>query len=162
MPSRSQSSIEFTILISFMFLIFIVFFYVIGTRFIEIRKENDRLLLDDLGDYLKSEISFASASMDGYQRTFTIPSTLAGKEYQIVINDYKMPGINHTEIVLNYIEYLPDETPVTGYETSFILPLLTRTESGIDPSTSTYVQVTRTDGEVSINTIPDPNPPEEP
>lgn len=85
MRKRGQSSVEFTFLISFMFLVFVVFFYVAGSRFASIKGDNEKLLLEDFGDYLKAEISLAASAADGYQRSFEIPSQLGGREYNVSI-----------------------------------------------------------------------------
>jgi hypothetical protein len=146
MQRKSQSSFEFTLIISFMFLVFLAFFYVIGNRFVQIKGDNDRLLLEDFGDYLKNEISFASASVDGYQRTIEIPATLSGREYTIKINDYTMTGINHTEMEISFVNYS------VQYSYMVILPL--RTIGTIDQKTNTSVVIRKASNIVYVYTYP--------
>ncbi len=146
MPRKSQSSLEFTVIISFMFIIFLAFFYVIGNRLVQIREDNDRMLLDDFGDYLKNEVSFASTSVDGYERSFEVPSTLSGRNYNLKINDYTMAGINHTEMELSFENY--------SIEYSYVVMLPLRTKGAIDQKKNTTIVIKRVNNIVYLDTYP--------
>ena len=135
MRKRGQSSVEFTMLISFMFFVFIVFFSVIGSRLAEIRDNNDRLLLNDLGDYIKSEISLAASSEEGYYRQFEIPRLLAGKPYKIEIVNLSALGPDFTELRLSFVNY----SLIYSYNAK--LPI--KTKLSIDQTANTTVLIAK-------------------
>jgi hypothetical protein len=146
MPRKSQSSLEFTVIISFMFIVFLSFFYVIGNRLVQIKEDNDRMLLEDFGDYLKNEIGFASASVDGYERSFEVPSTLSGRNYHIKINDYSMVGINHTELELSFENY--------SIEYNYVVLLPLRTRGGVDQKKNPTIVIKKANNVVYLDTFP--------
>lgn len=97
MPKKSQFSIEFVVLIAFMFLIFVVFIAVITSKVSE-SKENGRLrVAEDIATLAKNEIDLAKSAADGYSRNFELPAKISGNSYTIGI-------IDNREIVVNYID----------------------------------------------------------
>lgn len=107
MPKKSQFSIEFAVLIAFMFLIFVAFIAVITSKVTE-SKENERLkIAEDVATLTKNEIDLATSATDGYSRTFDLPDKIVGSIYTMEIID------NH-ELVVSYIDkehvsFLPDK-----------------------------------------------------
>ncbi|MCX6706720.1 MAG: hypothetical protein NT001_01105 [Candidatus Woesearchaeota archaeon] len=83
MKSKSQSSMEFIILAGFMFLFFVGFAAVIGTKMIDFQEILNTRQVQDIMDVIKTEIQLAATSMDGYQRSFYLPETLDGKNYTL-------------------------------------------------------------------------------
>jgi hypothetical protein len=140
MQKRGQSSVEFTILISFMFFVFIVFFSIMSNRLAEIRDNNDRLLLNDIGDYIKSEISLAAGSEDGYYRQFEIPRLLAGKPYKIEVVNLSTLGTDFTQLRLSYANYS------LLYSYNAKLPM--KTKLSIDQMANTTVVISKRDNVV--------------
>tara|TARA_Y100000031_G_scaffold25122_1_gene26962 strand:- start:13638 stop:14102 length:465 start_codon:yes stop_codon:yes gene_type:complete len=78
---KTQISMEFMLLITFMLFFFIVFFGVVQYRMAEATSTKEMLLLREVGDYVKNEISLAATVEDGYERTFETPIDVVGREY---------------------------------------------------------------------------------
>ncbi|MEK6876661.1 MAG: hypothetical protein AABX63_04565 [Nanoarchaeota archaeon] len=97
MPKKSQFSIEFAVLIAFMFLIFVAFIAVITSKVAE-SKENERLkIAEDIATLARNEIELARSASDGYTRNFQLPVKISGNSYTIRI-------IDNRELVVNYID----------------------------------------------------------
>ena len=97
MPKKSQFSIEFAILMAFMFLVFVVFIGIITSKVAE-SKENERLkIAEDIAALAKNEIDLAKSASDGYSRNFELPVKISGNSYTVGI-------INNRELVVNYID----------------------------------------------------------
>jgi len=144
MGKRGQSSIEFTVLISFMFFVFVVFFYVVGSRFAQIRTDNDRLMLEDYGDYLKSEVSLAAGAADGYSRVFFVPDSLNNRKYRVDINEYTGTNLNFSEMVVSYVNYSLDY--------SYVMRLPINIHGDIDQYAGSYVVISKRGNLISLNT----------
>ncbi len=113
---KAQSSIEVTLLVGVMFLVFNVFLIVIAYRMVDVQNEKDRLLIEDMTSVIESEIVLASGVEDGYRRTFNIPFKLKGINYSVeLINSTELKS-NYSKLVLEYVDFT--ET----YETVTILP----------------------------------------
>ncbi len=98
---KSQTSMEFVLLTSFMVLVFIIFFVVVQQRMSIIYQEiNDASALQ-LENLVVNEIKLAESVSDNYFRKFVLPSNINGINYNISI----MPGAGaSTEIVIKYGE----------------------------------------------------------
>jgi hypothetical protein len=142
MVKRGQSSIEFTVLISFMFFVFVVFFYVVGSRFAQIRNDNDRLMLEDFGDYLKSEVSIAAGAADGYNRIFSVPGTLSGRRYKVEINEFTGTTLNQSELVVSFFNYSIDY--------SYVMRLPTYVHGAINQNNGAQVLIQKSGGTINI------------
>src|SRR3989338_11574732 len=107
MSSKSQFSIEFAVLMAFMFLIFVAFIAVITSKVAE-SEENERLkIAEDIATLAKNEIELAKSANDCYVRTFVLPSRISGNSYNIQI-------IDNRELVVSYIDkeyvlFLPEK-----------------------------------------------------
>ncbi len=141
--NRAQSSMEFAVIISFMFMILTIFFWAASERLSEIQDQNDKALLEDMGSYLKSELQLAAGAVDGYQRQFEIPRRLAGWQYQIVVNPYSGTDINHSEIILSYVNHS------VIYEYTIAVPI--NVTGSIDPMESLDVNVSKLNNIIYIN-----------
>lgn len=87
MTKRSQSSIEFMILVAFILFGFLAFFaFIYGSISDNVIKRNNQELLD-IADIVKEEIDLAYESSDGYRRVFKIPSKIDNLDYDINITD---------------------------------------------------------------------------
>ena len=112
MKSKAQISVEFITLVSFMFLIFIIFFGLAVNKYRESLETRDQVLIDQLGTLIKSEINLAFELEEGYERNFTLPPTLEGISYSTTFAQ----GLNGTSLVVNYTSL------GNPHESVFILP----------------------------------------
>lgn len=97
MPKKSQFSIEFAVLIAFMFLAFVAFIGVITSKVVE-SKENERLkIAEDIATLAKNEIDLAGVTLDGYARNFELPVRVRGNSYTVQI-------IDNRELVVRYLD----------------------------------------------------------
>ena len=116
MKKKAQSSIEFTLLIGFMFLTFNVFLLVVANKVIDVQNQKDMQLIDDLSYVIKSEITLAAGVGDNYSRTFEIPKTLKGINYSVQLISSDTMETNYSELVLKYTNF------TKSHETVKILP----------------------------------------
>jgi len=86
MFKRSQTAIEFLVLVSAVLFFFVVFFLIVGENIHDKTGENINKIVNELAFLVQSEISFASESEDGYYRVFEIPESLNGLGYQINVS----------------------------------------------------------------------------
>lgn len=138
---KAQSAVEFASLVTLMFLIFTVFFFAVSTKLTNIQEDNDRLLLEDLGSYVQNELRLANIAEDGYYRTFEVPRTLLGKDYEINITKYE--DINHTDLVVRYINHSID------YE--YVVPIGNLTGK-IDKNKNTTVKIVKQNNIIIVST----------
>jgi hypothetical protein len=84
---RSQSAIEFLMLIGFLLFSFTIFFLVIqGNMSDKLRKRQD-IAVKNIVLIVQDEINLAFQSSDGYFREFKIPENINGDKYEINITD---------------------------------------------------------------------------
>lgn len=102
---KSQFTIEFVILIAFMFIIFVGFFAIVSYRLIEEGEEEKQKIIENIATLVENEIKLAKTVKDGYNRTFKIPRKINGNDYAIEIKEDR-------ELVVNY----------SGYEYVLFLP----------------------------------------
>ena len=95
--SRAQATIEFIVLIGFMFLIFALFAALLHTRTSQVSSLNDQLKMQEIADIITTETDLAETVGDGYSRTFELPYTLRGFDYNASIQDLQ-------DLVLHYKE----------------------------------------------------------
>ena len=102
---KAQSSIEITLLIGFMFLVFNIFLLVIAERMVDVQNQKDRQLIENMGSVIEGEIELAAGVEDGYLRTFEIPKTLKGINYSVTFISSTTMGTNYSELVLEYVNF---------------------------------------------------------
>lgn len=96
---KSQSSMEFVILVSFMMLVFALFFIVIQQRAAIANEEKNDAAADNVKNLALNEIKLAESVSDNYYREFSLPNNLNGLDYNISI----MQGVGgSSEIVIKY------------------------------------------------------------
>ena len=95
---KSQSSMEFIILASFMLLVLLGFFSIASSKMLEAREEGNRKIAEDIADFAYKEIETAKSVNDGYTRIFSMPQAVNGADYSITITD-------NTELTVNYLGY---------------------------------------------------------
>ena len=110
MHLKSQSSMEFMVLATFMLLVIVGFFGVTSSKVLEAREDINRRIAEDIADFAYREIEIATAVNDGYKKSFSMPQNVNGVNYSINIVD----NIELTVIYLDYehVRFLPAN--VTG------------------------------------------------
>jgi hypothetical protein len=85
---KSQSAVEFTMLLAALSFFFLLFLAVINENMIDKTKERQEIILKGIANNVLDEINFASSSVNGYKRNFNIPEDAGGVEYEISIIDH--------------------------------------------------------------------------
>lgn len=99
--NKSQSSMEFFMLVGLAFLAVIIFVGVSANEVKEFKDAKDFLLIKDLGLKLQKEVSIASYVEDGYERDFTLPDKLEnGVDYYILTKNTSIT-INSSKTVFS-------------------------------------------------------------
>jgi len=98
MHIKSQSAIEFIVLVSFMLIVIIGLFAVTSSRTSESQEEGNRKIAEDIASLAYKEIEIAKSANDGYTRIFAMPGTVSGVLYEIKI-------IDKIELIVNYLDY---------------------------------------------------------
>ena len=93
---KSQSSMEFVILVGFMLLVIVIFFSIASSRVLKAREDANGVIAEDLAKYAYREIEIAKSVNNGYIRTFSLPNKLVGNNYDIKIVDNK-------ELIVNFL-----------------------------------------------------------
>jgi len=96
---KGQSSIEASLIISFMLLVFVAFVGILGKQLVDVSKDNEIQALEKIGDKLFTEVHSATKFEDGYRRNITLPSKVKGKNYTITF----LTSVNHSEMVLTTV-----------------------------------------------------------
>ena len=100
--TNAQFAIEFIVLTSFMFLVFLGFLSVITSKLIESREKEVQQTAEDIATLVSNEIYIAKPLSDGYSRTFELPNKIKG-------NDYTIQIIDNRELVVEYPANSGDE-----------------------------------------------------
>jgi len=83
---KAQASMEVLMLMSFLFLVFIIFLGFMNSRLSTEHSEKEALFLRDVSNKIQSEIRLAYNAKEGYMRNFTLPEKLENKiDYDIEI-----------------------------------------------------------------------------
>jgi len=84
---KSQSAIEFVILIGFVLFFFTVFFLTIQENMSDKLKQKTNLAVKEVALTVQDEINLASKASGGYYREFKIPDKISGRDYKINITE---------------------------------------------------------------------------
>ena len=95
--NNAQFAIEFIVLISFMFIIFLGFTAIVTSKIIEAKESKRQEIAEDIAALAKNEIDLARSVSDGYNRTFNLPLKVDGNTYTIEI-------IGNRELIVNYLD----------------------------------------------------------
>jgi uncharacterized protein (UPF0333 family) len=88
---KTQITMEFLLLIGFIFIITIGFIIAAGIQMKNFSDESKKELVKDFGLYLKKEIDVASVVKDGYKREISLPEKIDGKiDYSIMMENYTL------------------------------------------------------------------------
>jgi hypothetical protein len=83
LTKRAQVAFEFIVLISILFGVLLIFTTFVRDNFSDVQSDTDYYMLKDIALAVKSEFQLAVNLEDGYQRSFFIPFTVDGTEYNI-------------------------------------------------------------------------------
>lgn len=100
--TNAQFAIEFIVLISFMFLIFLGAIAIITSKVLEAKENERQQIAKDLATLAENEIQLAKSATNGYSRTFNLPAKISGNSYTIEI-------IDNRELIVKYPENAEDE-----------------------------------------------------
>ncbi len=98
---KGQAANETAIVIGIMLLFTIAFFAVISDKFVAAADSRSKALADDVADVIKSELDLAASAQDGYSRMFTLPDSLDGSEYSLLLYNKSNTASNFTQFVVN-------------------------------------------------------------
>lgn len=101
MRKKAQASIEFIILIGFLFFVFILFTLLITALFTSFQEDRELKVLVDLGDVIESEIDLGLRGQEGYTRDFKLPEKLDGKDYTIIFERQSSDLLGELRIAFN-------------------------------------------------------------
>ena len=88
--SKTQMALEFVIIVALILVIILIF---VATVYLETKSVSSKRLflgLQDLGEYVHSEIVLAASSKSGYARNFTLPTEVADVDYNISIQSNQL------------------------------------------------------------------------
>ena len=94
---KAQSGIEFAVILGAVFFFFVAFIVLINFSIEKKDYEKKDLALTVEANYLADEIALAHQAGEGYERNFTLPQTVLGKNYQIEIVEKKSIYIHTNE-----------------------------------------------------------------
>ena len=80
---KAQVAFEFVVLVSMLFAALLIFTSFVRDNFTDVQSDTDYFRLKDVALSVKAEITMAVGLEDGYQRSFFIPLTIDGLEYNI-------------------------------------------------------------------------------
>ncbi len=95
LSKKSQSSVEFIILITFMLVIFTIVSVFVQKRIVDAQDAKTRNTVDQLKNVIFAEVEIAESMPINYSRDFYLPLYLDGSDYTIDIDQ----GI---ELMINY------------------------------------------------------------
>ena len=84
---NAQFSLEFIVLIAFMFLIFLSAITIITSKVLEAKEKEREETAGEIAALVREEIDIAISVSEGYVRTFKVPNKVRGHSYTIEIID---------------------------------------------------------------------------
>lgn len=105
--TNAQFSIEFIMLIAFMFLVFLGFISVTTSKIIEAKENERQQIAEDIAALARNEIDIAKSMADGYARNFNLPTKIKGNSYTIEIIDNRELVVKYID--KEYVEFIPEK-----------------------------------------------------
>jgi hypothetical protein len=128
---KSQSSLEFLLIITFMVMVFVSFFALANSKLGESQEQQVYGTATQLADLVVNQVELASGLNDGYSTTFTLPQNLEGASYAVSIIDER-----ELVVVFNgyeHVEFLPMN--ITGNPLQFGLNVLWKRNGELELNT---------------------------
>src|SRR3989338_10231088 len=110
--AKGQAALEFMLLLTFMFFLFVSFFAVIQGKLADALEGKSRQALIDQATLVYNDIKTASVMEDGFQKIISLPKTINGLSYTAQVH-----GSSNTQIEL-VLKYEQEQ----NYDSSFTLP----------------------------------------
>jgi hypothetical protein len=85
MNRKSQSSLEFVIMVGFLLVFFSVFLLIIQENMSAKIDQKQNRMVNELAIEVQDEINLALEASDGYSRDFSVPGKIANKDYNITL-----------------------------------------------------------------------------
>jgi len=85
LEKKSQSSVEFIILVGFVLLFFTLFFIAIQSNISSTSESRKVTMVKEIALSVQDEINLAYESSDGYLRKFKVPEKIANQDYTLMI-----------------------------------------------------------------------------
>ena len=98
---KGQSSLEVSIILGTLMFFFIFFISVIGNILVGISNDSLKSSIQDLADYLESELKNAAYYEDGFVRRISIPEKLDGLDYTLEFSNTSVTKDNFTQILIS-------------------------------------------------------------
>lgn len=110
MNRKAQSATEFVVLISFMFVVFFLFFFAIQSKIIDTSQAQDILSLKEVNNIVITYLDLARQSYVDFSNSFVLPD-IGNFDYSVVLeeNDTIVSKLDDKE----YVDFLPFK--VKGY-----------------------------------------------
>jgi hypothetical protein len=86
MMKKGQSAVEFVVLVSFMLIVFFIFFIVIQNRITQVTEQQDYQILQEANNIVVQEVALAQAAAPDFEHTFVI-SDRGTNGFEINITD---------------------------------------------------------------------------
>lgn len=103
---KAQSATEFVVLISFMFIVFFIFFFAIQSKIVDATQAQDRLMLKEANNLVIVHLDLARQSYVDFSHSFILPD-LGNFMYSVELED------NNTVVSTvddkEYVNFLPYE-----------------------------------------------------
>lgn len=84
---RAQSAVEFLIIVGFALVFFVAFLLSLSLSSSDRIFERQKLTLEHVAQTVQKEVAFAHTTVDGYERSFTLPLKIVNLEYEIEVVD---------------------------------------------------------------------------
>ncbi|MBI1936430.1 hypothetical protein HYS31_08415 [Candidatus Woesearchaeota archaeon] len=98
MYNKSQSSVEFAVLASFMLFVVVGFFAIASYKISESKDESNMKVSESIANLVYTEVEIAKSVNDGYTRTFSLPQSVNGIDYSISL-------VGNREVIVDYLGY---------------------------------------------------------
>ncbi len=111
---RAQTTIEFFILVGFMLFVLLAFFLVVQERSSLIKQEIYQREIEGVGNIITQEISLASQVRFGYTRVFSLPATIGGEDYTLLLSNGQEFSVRRKFSNDDYVVFLPAQIVIAG------------------------------------------------
>jgi hypothetical protein len=113
---NAQAALEFILLSSILFFIFIVMFGIVSYNMSYANKKKTNMIGEDVVIKVQKEVNLAARVLDGYSREFYLPLKLGSKDYTISIQGNEVVASVDND---DYWRKIPNVTGIIriGYNT---------------------------------------------
>jgi len=87
---KAQAGLEFLLVFSILTIFVAAFLLTIFYNMSQGRTKNEQEGVDNMASFIQQEIILASKVEDGYNRTFSLPRQIGGKDYTVHMSNYSL------------------------------------------------------------------------